>query len=111
AAAECRVATAVVEVEVAVHQEPHVVEMRAGPGQGGVDAAPARPVARIDLRMAAHAGIDQQQPVRVVDEVPETGFDAWRARAGLLGRPDEVPEVDPAYGEICHGTSLEFWCG
>ena len=94
-AGELRVAAAVVEVQVAVDDERDVVEPRAGRRQRGPQQVAPGPVVRVDVVRGAHAGVEQEQPGGVVDEVPEDRLDPRAAGAGLLRGPHEVPVVDP----------------
>nr|BFE68396.1 hypothetical protein GCM10020092_016970 [Actinoplanes digitatis] len=91
-----------VEVQVAVDHVPYVTDRGAGRGERRRHRDAVRPVVRVHLGTGTHAGVDEQQAVRVVDEIAEARLDAGRTRAGLGGGPDEVAEVDPAHAGVRH---------
>lgn len=57
--------------------------------------------------MGPHSGVEQQQPVRVIHQVPEAGLDPGAPGARFLRRPDEMPEIDAAH----HFARLEHCLG
>jgi hypothetical protein len=62
----------------------------------------AGPVVGVDVGIATHAGIEEQHPVGMVDEVPQTGLHSRQSVAGFGGRSDEVSEVHASYGRLTH---------
>jgi hypothetical protein len=96
----------VVEVKVAVDDERNLVEDGADAGEGSWQAPPARPVVSIDLGVRAHAGVEQHDAVRVLDEVSEAWLDTGDTAVGLVARADEVAEVDASYGGVVHTVTL-----
>ena len=74
--------------------------------QGRMQTVAAGAVMRVNARVAAHAGVDQQESGGMVDEVTQAGLDLRRAGTGLRGRAHEVAEVDSADCQICHQMSV-----
>ncbi len=89
-----RVATTVIEMQVAVHHPPHVAEIAARPMQGISQRCAYRPVVGVDLGMTTHARVEQEQASWQADKIAETGFNAWLTSFGLLGGAHEIAEVD-----------------
>jgi hypothetical protein len=87
-----------IEMEVTVHDVAHVLDRHSCGRQRLGHRSAARSVMSIDVRMRAHAGIDQDDAVRMEDDVTQTGLHFRQPGPGLLGRPDEVAEVDTAHG-------------
>jgi hypothetical protein len=69
AASQLGVAAAVVEVQVAVGNEPYVLDTRADVGQRVGQHPAVRPVVLVGLGVAAHTAVDEQQPVGVLDQI------------------------------------------
>jgi catechol 2,3-dioxygenase-like lactoylglutathione lyase family enzyme len=99
---QLRVPAAMIEMEVTVHDVAHVLDRHSCRRQRLGHRSAARSVMSIDVRMRAHAGIDQDDAVRMEDDVTQTGLDLPQPGSGLLGRPDEVAEVDTAHGQLDH---------
>ena len=71
-----------------------------------MEAAAARAVVRVNVGVAAHAGVDQQEPAGMVDEVAQARLHLRRAGTGLRGWAHEVAEVDAVDCQICHRMSV-----
>jgi hypothetical protein len=56
----------------------------------------------VDIGVESHAGIEKHGAPRMLNEIAQNRGDLWRARAGLLARPDEIAEVDAPYLYVCH---------
>ena len=67
---------------------------------------PAGPVVGVDLWVRAHASVEQQHSLGVVDDVAETRLHPWMARAGLLRCPREVAEINTPHRDIRHAAIL-----
>jgi hypothetical protein len=93
-------------MQVTVGHVPDVVDLRPGIGQRLGERHAGRPVVGVHPRVGTHAGIDQQQAVRMVDQVAEGGLDPGVAGAGLFGRADEIAEVDPAHVDVRHTCTV-----
>ena len=102
-AGEAGVAAAVVEVKVAVHDQPDVPGRGPAGGQCRSQRVTPRPVVSIDVGVAPHPGVEQQQAVRVIYQVAEAGLDPGAPGARLLRRPHEVTEVDAPHAGVRHG--------
>ncbi len=87
-----------IEMEVTVHDVAHVLDRHSCGRQRLGHRSAARSVMSIDVRMRAHTGIDQYDAVRMEDDVTQTGLHFRQPGSGLLGRPDEVAEVDTVHG-------------
>ena len=59
----------------------------------------------VDLGLGAHAGVEEQHSVGVLDEIAEARLDPGRTGACLLGRAHEVAEVQPAHVDRHEGYS------
>jgi hypothetical protein len=91
---EARVPAAVIEVEVTIHHDADVVRSDAGGGEGIVERTTDRMVELLDLFVAlGDAGIEQDQPVGVVDQVP-THDDLLAGSRIPVVRDREVAEQD-----------------
>lgn len=99
-ARQLRVAAAVVEMQVAVGHKPYVLETRADVGECGGQRPAVRPVVLVDLGVAAHAGVDEQQPIGVLDQVAQARLHTGRAGPGLLRGPNEEAVVQPPHRGI-----------
>jgi hypothetical protein len=75
-----------VEVQVTVDHERDVLELHPDGRPAPLQAMAARPVVRVDVGVAAHAGVDQQESARVVHEVSQARLHLWRTRIGLPWR-------------------------
>lgn len=95
-AGQLRVAAAVIEVQVTVDDELDVLGAGTYVIQRCRQRAAVRVVVIIDLTVAAHPGVHQQQGARVLDEVAKAGFNT-RPASCFLGRPDEMAEVHSPY--------------
>ena len=70
---------------------------------GGAGLAP---VAGVDVGVRAHARVEQEHSLRVVDDVTEARFHSGTARPGLLRWPHEVAEINPPHRNVSHSAIL-----
>ena len=97
-AAEQRVATDVVEVQMAVDDQRDVRGPYPGGGQRPLDRAGRRPVVRLRPRVrGADARVEEQQFAAVVDEIGERGLHPRPPVRGLGAGTDEPAEVETPY--------------
>jgi len=104
--AQQRVAAAVVEVQMAVRGERESRDLCPDRRQCLVQSGPAGPVVGVDLGVGAHASVEQDHSLGVVDDVTQARFYPGTARPGLLRRPHEVAEVNAPHRNIGHSAIL-----
>jgi hypothetical protein len=65
-----------------------------GIDEGGGQGSAARPVVRINVRVAAHPGVHEHEAVGMLDEVAQARLDSRATGRRLLGRAHKRAEVD-----------------
>ena len=105
-ACEGRIAPTVIEVQVAVDHPADITDRSVGVVQRLGQRSPSRSVVPLGLCVGlSEAGVKQQGPRRMSNEVSEDELDAGLTSAGLLRGSDEVPELDAVdVGDAQHQT-------
>ena len=105
-ASQLRVAAAMVEVEVAVDNQAHVLDADPRFSEGGLQGLAAGQIVSVDVGIGPHPGVEQDPAVGVIDQVSQARLDPGGAGTGLFGRPDEIAEVDPVDRGNPHRPSI-----
>jgi hypothetical protein len=104
--AQERVAAAVVEVQMAVRGEPEVSDLRSDGRQRFAQPGSAGPVVGVDVWVGAHAGVEQEHSLGMVNDVTEAGFHSGTTGPGLTRRAHEVAEINASHRKASHAAIL-----
>ena len=91
---------------MAVGGQLEFVLAEAGGGKSGCQFDSAGPIVGVCFRVRAHAGIEQESSLRMLDDVAEQGVHPGAAGSGFRRRPDEVAEVDAPDGYVSHSVMV-----